>query len=187
MARGLKLARNDTYGATQGSSNIQIDQAIGPQTISFHSVNSSTVVTAYVGGTGGTPTGTASPTVQVHFKDASGNSHSDGFIVAQKGRKQFLVQSAGTGASSLTRVTLVESGTLANSQAYITFGYQGQGTQYAFRISDRFVWTNGSAPVRYPYVLGASAAVAYHQGNVDTYFQNSAGGSEGLFAVVEGA
>ena len=186
MARGLKLARNNTYGSTQGSSSIQTDQAIVPQTISFHSVNSSTVVTAYVGGTGGTSVGTTSPTVQVHFKDSAGNAYNDGFIVSQKGRKQFIVQSAGTGVSSLTRVTLVESGTLANSQAYITFGYQGNGTQYVFRISDRFVWTNGNNPVRYRYVLAASAAVGYHQGTADTYFKNSAGGDEGPFAVVEG-
>jgi ribosomal protein L27 len=187
MAKGFKLSKNNTRGSTQGSSDIQIDQAIGPQTIAFHSVNNTTVVTAYVGGTGGTTVGTTSRTIQVHFKDAAGNAYSDGFIVRQRGRKQFLVQSVGTGVSSLTRCTLVESGTLAAKQAYITFGYQGGGTQYAFRISDRFVWTNGSAPVRYRYVLGASAAVAYHQGTADTYFKNSAGGDEGLFAVVEGA
>jgi hypothetical protein len=186
MARGLKIAQVNTYGSTQGSSSIQTDQALAPQTIAFHTVDGSTVGTAYVGGTGGTSVGTTSLTVQVHFKDSAGNAYSDGFIVRQKGRKQFVVQSAGTGAASLTRCTLVESGTLANSQAYITFGYQGGGTQYATRISDRFVWT-ASGTVRYRYVLGVSAAVGYHQGTADTYFKNTAGGSEGLFAVVEGA
>jgi hypothetical protein len=186
MAKGFKLSKNNTLGSTQGSSNIQTDQAIGPQTIAFHTVDGSTVGTAYVGGTGGTSVGTASLTIQVHFKDKDGNAYSDGFIVRQRGRKQFLVQSAGTGVLTLTRCTLVESGTLSAKQAYITFGYQGGGTQYAFRISDRFVWTNGSAPVRYRYVLGLSAAVGYHQGTADTYFKNPIGGDEGLFAVVEG-
>ena len=184
MALGLKIAKYDAngeYGATQ------INQTGHPQTITFHTVDGSTLGTAYVGGVGGTPTNTTSKTIQVHYKMADGTAKSDGFIVRQRGRKQFDVQSASGGAATLTRCTLVESGTLSASQMYITFGYQGGGTQYAFRISNRYVWTNASNPVRYAYVLGASAAVSYHQGTADTYFKNSAGGSEGLFAVVEGA
>jgi hypothetical protein len=184
MALGLKISKYDAageYGATQ------INQATHPQTITFHSVNNSTLVTAYVGGTGGTPANTTPKTIQVHYKTADGTAKSDGFIVRQRGRKQFDVQSASGGAATLTRVTLVESNTLSAKQAYITFGYQGGGAQYAFRISNRYVWTNASAPVRHAYVLGASAAVSYHQGTADTYFKNTAGGSEGLFAVVEGA
>jgi ribosomal protein L27 len=184
MANGIKVSKYDAageYGATQ------INQASHPQTITYHTVDGSTLGTVYVGGTGGTPTNTTPKTIQVHFKEADGTAHSDGFIVRQRGRKQFDVQSAGTGASSLTRCTIVEGSSLSAKQMYITFGYQGQGAQYAFRISNRYVWTNASAPVRYAYVLGASAAVSYHQGTADTYFKNSAGGDEGLFAVVEGA
>lgn len=183
MALGLKISKYDTHGE---NGNAQVNQATKPQTITFHTVDGSTLGTVYVGGTGGTPTNTTPATIQVHYKTAAGVAKDDGFIVRQRGRKVFDVQSASGGAATLTRCTLVESGTLAASQMYITFGYQGGGTQYASRISNRFVWT-ASSTARFRYVLGASAAVAYHQGAADTYFKNSAGGSEGLFAVVEGA
>jgi len=162
MAKGMKIAKYDAageYGATQ------IDSQIGPQLVTWQNSTSTTTYTA-LGGVGGTPTNVAPRTIQVHYKTAAGVTKNDGYIVRQRGRKQFDVQSASDTdptRPTLTRCTLVESGTLAAKQMYITFGYQGGGAQYAFRITNRFVWTNGSSPVRYQYTLGLSAEVAFHQ------------------------
>lgn len=183
MALGLKISKYDTYGE---NGNAQVNQATKPQQITFHTTDGSTLGTAYVGGTGGTPTNTTPPTILVNFKTSAGVAKTDGFIVRQRGRKVFDVQSVSGGAATLTRCTLVESGTLAASQMYIKIAYQGGGTQYASRISNRFVWT-ASNTIRYRYVVGVTGILTYHAGAADTYFKNSAGGDEGLFAIVEGA
>ena len=182
MAHGIKIAKYDNVeyaGAT-----IQQDQTTHPQTLTYHSVDGSTVASAHPGGVGGTPTNTTPLTIQVHYKTAAGVAKSDGFIVRQRGRKQFDVQSVSGGAATLTRCTLVSSATIGNKEMYITFGYQGGGAQYASRISNRYVW-NGAG--RHPYIIGVSAAVAYHQGTADTYFKDALGNATQLYAVVEGA
>jgi hypothetical protein len=166
MARGLKIAKYDAVGSNGAT---QIGQQRGPQLVTWANSTNTSVTTA-LGGVGGTPTDVAPRTIQVHFKTAAGVQHNDGFIVKQRGRKQFDVQSAGTGVSTRTRCTLVETGTLVANQMYITFGYNGGGTQYAFRITNKYVWTNGSSPVRYVYTLGLSAEVAYIQGTAGTVF-----------------
>jgi hypothetical protein len=160
MAKGMKIAKYDSSEYTGAS--IQIDSQIGPQLVTWQNSTSTTTYTA-LGGVGGNPSAVAPRTITVHFKDAAGNQYDDGFIVHQRGRKQFAVQSVGGGVTTLTRCTLVESGTLAAKQMYITFGYNGQGVQYAFRITNRYVWTNSASPVRYQYTLGLSAEVAFHQ------------------------
>jgi hypothetical protein len=178
MAKGMKIAKYDAageYGATQ------IDSQIGPQLVKWQNSTSTTTYTA-LGGVGGNPSVVAPRTIQVHYKTAAGVTKNDGYIVKQRGRKQFDVQSASDtdpARPTLTRITLVESGTLGAKQGYITFGYNGQGTQYAFKISNRYVWTNSSSPVRYQYTLGLSAEVAFHQtysglSNFVDYEDNSA-------------
>lgn len=173
MALGLKISKTPAGLA---------DQSSHPQLISFHTTNGSTVGTAHPGGTGGN---TAGQTILVNFKGSDGTQYSDGFIVHQKGRKTFMVQSAGT-PGTLTRCTLVESTSLSANQMYIKMAYQGGGAQLAYRISNRYVWTNASNPQRYPYLLGATAVVNYHQGTADTYFKNADGTTAAtLFAIVE--
>jgi hypothetical protein len=182
MARGLKIAK---YGNTDQTNIGDIDQATHPQQVTFADSTSSTV-TSYVGGVGGTPTGTTSLTIQVHFKTAAGVLKNDGFIVRQRGRKQFDVQSVSGGVATLTRCTLVESGTLAAKQMYITFGQNGSGVQYASRISNRYVWT-ASNTARFAYTLGLSAAVSYIQTTPGVVFYNSDSSVSKVSAVVEGA
>jgi hypothetical protein len=184
MAKGLKTAKynNEQYtGAT-----IQMDSQIGPAVVTWANSTSTTTYTAF-GGVGGNPTNTSPRTIQVHFKDASGNAYNDGFILGQRGRKQFDVESVGGGASTRTRCTLVESGTLSAKQMYILFGYNGGGTQYATRISNRYVWTAGST-VRLPYTLGLTAEVQYAQATSGIVFQNYPGQTQTYptLAVVEG-
>lgn len=165
MAKGLKIAKYDAngeYGATQ------IDQQRGPQKVTWANSTATTTTTAF-GGVGGTPTDVAPRTIQVHYKTAAGVLKNDGFIVKQRGRKQFDVQSVSGGTATRTRCTLVESGTLAANEMYITFGYDGGGTQYASRISNKFVWT-ASNTVRLPYTLGLSDEVVYIQGTAGVTF-----------------
>lgn len=169
MAKGMKIAKYDSteYAGAQ----IQKDSQIGPQLVSWANSTATTTTTA-LGGVGGTPTNVAPRTIQVHFKTAAGVAKNDGFIVLQRGRKQFDVQSVSGGSATRTRCTLVESGTLAANQMYITFGYNGGGTQYASRISNRFVWTAGNT-VRYPYTCGLSAEVAYVQATAGVVFTDA--------------
>ena len=157
MAKGMKIAKGNS---------IQVDSQIGPQLLLWANSTSTNTFTA-LGGVGGNPTTVAPRTIQVHFKDAAGNLYNDGFIVHQRGRKQFAVQSVAGGASTLTRVTLVQSGTLTAKQAYITFGYNGGGTQYASRITNRFVWDGNT---RYQYTCGLSAEVVYIQATAGVVF-----------------
>lgn len=183
MARGLKIARNDTYGATQGSSNIQKDQAISPVQYTV-AVSSNTTVTAYLGGTGGFTAGTTNPVIQVNYKDANGYSYTDGQIVKQKGSRTFNVQSVSSGTASLSRVVLkpVAPGSLNASQASIKAVDPSGNLFYASRITDKFVY-NSSA--RFPYVLVNTAATAYIDSQSSTSVYN-AGGTYTNFAVVEG-
>jgi len=185
MARGIKTAKNNTYGSTQGSSSIQTDQAISPVQFTYPA-STTTSATVYRGGTGGTPTGTTSLVIACQFADAAGYLHSDGYIVGQKGRKQFNVQSVSSGTASLTRATLtaVAPGSLTAGQMSINCVDPTGNQFYASRITDKFVWNTA----RFPYVLGTAAAVTY----VDTTssggvtFTNSVGGTEGPFAIVTG-
>ena len=186
MARGMKIAKYDN--TEYPGADIQKDSQIGPQMVSWANSTATTTHTA-LGGVGGTPTNTAPRTIQVHYKTAAGVLKNDGFIVKQRGRKQFDVQSVSGGAATLTRCTLVESGTLAASQMYITFGYDGGGAQYAFRITNKYVWTNSSSPVRHPYTCGLSAEVTYIQATSGVVFTDYPGGTVTYpkLAVVESA
>ena len=174
MAKGLKIAR---------ANSVQIDQAIKPQQITYAS-STNTNATVYVGGTGGFQSGTTSLVILVNYKMADTTAKSDGQIVKQKGSKTFLVQSAAGGAATLTRCTLVPSGTLAASQMYIKAVSPTGVAFYASRITDRFVW-NGTT--RYPYVLANTSALTYIDTTSGVTFTNPASGDEGAWAVVEGA
>jgi len=149
--------------------SIQIDSQIGPQLVTWANSTNTNTFTA-LGGVGGNPVVAAPRTIQVHYKTAAGVQKNDGFIVKQRGRKQFDVQSVSGGVTSRTRCTLVEGSSLAANQMYITLGYNGGGAQYAFRITNRYVWTNSSSPVRYQYTLGLSAEVAYIQATAGVGF-----------------
>ena len=99
MAHGLKISR---------ANSVQVDQAIGPQQVSYAS-STSTTATVYEGGTGGYVSGTASLVILVNYKDSAGYLHTDGQITKQKGSHLFNVQSASSGTASLTRCTLAVS------------------------------------------------------------------------------
>ena len=172
----MKIAKYDNTEYVGAS--IQKDSQIGPQLVTWANSTATTIFTA-LGGVGGNPAVAAPRTIQVHYKTAAGVLKNDGYIVKQRGRKQFDVQSAADTdptAPTRTRCTLVESGSLSAKQMYITFGYNGQGTQYAFRITNRYVWTNGSNPVRYQYTCGLSAEVAYIQATAGVVFYDTPSG-----------
>jgi hypothetical protein len=176
MARGMKISRynNSEYK----NASIQVDQAMGPEVVTYVS-NYSTVTTfttyasGYVGGTGGNPTSTTPLTIAVNYKDVNGNAYSDGFIVTQRGRKQFMVQSISGGATTLTLATLapVSAGSLTAGQMSITGVGPTGNLFYAGRITNNFVWTgvNGNGS-RYRYVLGTASAVSYSAANAGTNF-----------------
>jgi hypothetical protein len=183
MARGLKIAKNDTTEYV--GANIQKDQAIGPQTITY-AVSTTSNTTVYEGGTGGFTSGTTSLVIQTNYKTSAGVAKTDGQIVKQKGSVQFNVQSVAGGAATLTRCTLVGGAsqpTLAANQMYIRAVAPNGTLFYASRITDRFVW-NGIT--RYPYVLGTTSAITYIDGTSGVTFTNAAGNNEGGLAVVEG-
>jgi hypothetical protein len=180
MAHGLKISR---------ANSAQVDQAIGPQQVSYAS-STSTTATVYEGGTGGYVSGTTSLVMLVNYKDSAGYLHVDGQITKQKGSHLFNVQSASSGTASLTRCTLVGGSsqpTLSASQMYIR-AVSPTGVQFfATRITDRFVYDASSH--KYPFVLGTPSAVTY----IDTTSTNgvtfyAAGTTQvvGPFAVVEG-
>ena len=191
MARGIKIAKNNTLGGTQTSSNIQKDQAISPISFTYPS-STSTSATVYRGGTGGFTSGTTSLVIQVNYKDSAGNAYTDGQIVKQKGRNQFLVQSVAGGVATLSRVVLtaVAPGSLTASQASIKGVGPTGNLFYAGRITDRYVWTgaNGNGQ-RYPYVLSTTAAVTYADTTSTTgvVLTDSVGGTyDDVYALVEG-
>jgi hypothetical protein len=180
MARGLKIHKYDALGA---NGITQKDQAIGPQTVTFLSATG-TNTTSYLGGVAGQTANTAQLTILVNYKTAAGSAKTDGQILQQRGRKQFNVQSAATGAASLTRATLVGGSsqpTLSASQMYIKCCDPTGVVFYATRISNRFVW-NGDT--RYSYTLATSTQLTF----VDTYNAGTKlnDGITGL-ALVEGA
>jgi len=174
MAKGMKIAKYDNTEYTGAS--IQIDSQISPRLVTWQNSTNTNTFTA-LGGVAGNPVVAAPRTIQVHFKTAGGSQYNDGYIIKQRGRKQFDVQSVAGGASTRTRCTLIEGSSLAANQMYISIGYNGQGTQYAFRITNRYVWTNSSNPARYEYTLGLTAEVAYIQGTAGTVFYDKASGT----------
>jgi hypothetical protein len=170
MARGLKIHKYDALGA---NGITQKDQAIKPQTVTLATATG-TNTTSYLGGVAGKFADTVNLTILVNYKTSAGVAKTDGQILQQRGRKQFNVQSAAGGAATLTRCTLVASGTLAASQMYIKAVAPDGTAFYASRITNRFVW-NGDT--RYQYTLVDSTQLAF----IDLY---NAGTS---VAVVEGA
>ena len=163
----MKIAKYDNTEYI--GANIQKDSQIGPQIVTWANSTATTTYTA-LGGVGGNPNVAAPRTIQVHYKMADGTLKNDGYIVKQRGRKQFDVQSAADSVGTTrTRVTLVETNSLSANQAYITFGYNGGGVQYATRISNRFVWTANNT-ARLQYTLGLSAEVAYIQATSGVVF-----------------
>jgi hypothetical protein len=197
MAKGLKISTNNTRGGTQGSASIQTDQAISPLTFTYPS-STSTSATVYRGGTGGIPTGTTSLVIQVNYKMADDTSKTDGYIVRQKGSKIFNVQSSADTnplAPTLTRCVLVGGATQPTllstpaPQCYIKCVDPTGVLFYATRITDRYVWKGtGLTAVRYPYVLGTTAAVTYADSTSTTSVVMTSGGNtyDDVYAIVEG-
>jgi len=149
MAKGMKIAKGNS---------IQIDSAITPETVTIYSATG-TNTTTYLGGVGGEPTAvTAVLTIKCSYKTSAGSSKTDGFIVKQRGRKLFDVQSDADTANPLvsttrTRATLtaVAAGSLAASQMSIKCSDSSGNVFYASRISNRFVW-DGDTRYRYTVV-----------------------------------
>ena len=149
MAKGMKIAKGNS---------IQIDSSINPQTVTILSATG-TNTTSYLGGVGGEPSAvTAVLTIKCYYKTGAGTAKSDGFIVRQRGRKQFDVQSAADGVPTRTRCTLVGSGTITAKQCYIKCVAPDGTLFYATRISNRFVW-NGDT--RYRYTIVDSTQLAF--------------------------
>jgi len=190
MARGLKIAKNDTTGGTQTSGSIQKDQAIGPQQYTV-ATSTNTNATVYIGGTGGVTAGTTSLVVLINYKDASGNLYTDGQIIKQKGSRTFLAQSQSGGASTLSRVVLtpVAPGSLTASQGSIK-GVDNLGNLfYASRITDKFVWNGtyeNASSQRFPYVLATTPAITYIDTTSGPVVTNAGGYTYSKYAVVEG-
>ena len=183
MAKGMKISKV--------AAGAQVDQATSPIRFTYAS-STATTATVYRGGTGGVTAGTTSLVIQVNYKDSAGNAYTDGQIVKQKGRNQFLVQSVAGGVATLSRVVLtaVAPGSLTASQASIKGVGPTGNLFYAGRISDRYVWTgaNGSG-TRYPYVLGTTAAVTYDDttSTSGVVITDSVGGVwDNVYAMVQG-
>jgi hypothetical protein len=179
MAKGMKIHKYDAageYGATQ------IDQAINPQTVTLLTATG-TNTTTYLGGVGGKFANTTQLTILVNYKTSAGVAKTDGQILQQRGRKQFNVLSAADtnpAKPTLTRCTLVASGTLAASQCYIKAVAPDGTAFYASRISNRFVW-NGDT--RYRYTVVNSTQLAF----IDLYNLGTTTNAGDDLAVVEGA
>lgn len=152
---------------------IQKDQAANPQTVTLVTATG-TNTTSYLGGVGGKFANTVNLTILVNYKTAAGSAKTDGQILQQRGRKQFNVQSEAGGTATLTRCTLVASGTLAASQMYIKAVAPDGTAFYASRITNRFVW-NGNT--RYQYTVVDSTQLSF----IETYKLGTS------VAVVEGA
>lgn len=190
MARGMKTAKNNTLGGTQTSSNIQTDQAIQPQTVTVAD-STSTTVTAFAGGVGGVTAGTTSLVILINYKDAGGNLYNDGQIIAQKGSRQFMVQSQAGGAATLSRVVLtaVAPGSLTASQGSIKGVDKDGNLFYASRITNKFVWNGtyeNSSSVRFPYALVSTAAITYIDTTSGPVITSPSGYVYRKHAVVEG-
>lgn len=174
----MKIAKGDT---------IQIDSAINPQTVTVLSATG-TNTTSYLGGVGGEPSGvTAVLTIKCYYKTAAGVAKTDGFIVRQRGRKQFDVQSDADTANPLvsttrTRATLtaVAAASLTASQMCIKCVDPDGTLFYASRISNRFVWDGDN---KYRYTVKNATQLSF----IDTYDLGTTldNGVTGL-AIVEG-
>ena len=184
MAKGMKIAKGSASG-------LQIDSAITPEQVSILA-SSGTNTSFYMGGVGGEPTAvTAVLTIKCSYKMADGTAKSDGFIVEQRGRKSFYVQSdadTATKFASTTRTLCVlnpvAAGSLANSEMSISCVDPTGTAFYASRISNRFVWKGtGSSSVRYRYTVVSSTQLTF----IDTYNAGTymPDGKTGI-AVVEG-
>lgn len=184
MARGLKISHfqaAQTAGAP--SVNLQIDQASGPQTTTVQT-SDTTTTTPYLGGTGGDPTNVTVLTIKTGYKTSGGTYYHDGFILKQRGRKQFDVQSVAAGSSSRTRATLtaVSTASLAASQMSLNC-VAPDGTQfYATRITTDHVW-NGNT--KYRYALATESAITYVDSNTGTTATNYRAAA--TIALVQGA
>jgi hypothetical protein len=184
MARGLKISHYQaaqTAGAP--SVNLQIDQASGPQTATIQT-SDTTTVTPYLGGTGGDPTNVTVLTIKTGFETSNGTYYHDGFIITQRGRKQFDVQSVAAGSTSRTRATLTAASTasITASQMSITC-LAPDGTQfYATRITTDHVW-NGNT--KYRYALANESAITYVNTNTGT--TATAYKAAATIAIVQGA
>lgn len=170
----------------------QVDSSISPIQFTYPSSTSSSA-TVYRGGTGGIASqDTQSLVILVNYKTAAGVAKSDGQIIKQKGSVQFNVQSAAGGVATLTRCALVGGAsqpTLAASQMYIKCVSPTGNLFYAARITDRYVWTGGGTPQKYPYVLGTTAAVTYDDttSTSGVVMTDSVGGVwDNVYAIVEG-
>ena len=182
MAKGMKIARGNSS---------QVDSSISPIKFTYPSSTSSSA-TVYRGGTGGIASqDTQTLVILINYKTAAGVLETDGQIVKQKGAYQFMCQSVAGGAATLTRCVLtpVAPGSLAAGQASIK-GVDPTGNLfYAARITDRYVWTGGGTPHKYPYVLGTTAAVTYDDttSTSGVVMTDSVGGVwDNVYAIVEG-
>lgn len=155
MARGLKISHERSDGTL-------VDQEV------------STTISS-IGGTGGIPqwiTTQGVKTVKVQFNTAAGVLHSNAYIIAQKGAKQFMVANA-IGAvgshthsnASITVATLTAGADAANAAAatgagaMTVTGYNTSGTRfYVKRISNKFVWDFND--VRYRWRTSDSVATS---------------------------
>jgi hypothetical protein len=177
MAKGMKIAKGNS---------VQVDSAINPQTVTIHSATG-TNTTTYLGGVGGEPTAvTAVLTIKCSYKTSAGTAKNDGFIVHQRGRKQFDVQSDADSANPLvsttrTRATLkpVAAGSLAASEMSIKCLTPAGVTFYASRISNRFVWDGDN---RYRYTVVNATQLAF----IGLYDEGTTTNNGTALAIVEG-
>ena len=178
MAKGMKISR---------ANSLQVDQTISPIQFTYAASTSSSA-TVYRGGTGGFQSGTTSLVILTNYKTDAGVLKTDGQITRQRGAYQFMCQSAGGGAATLTTCVLVGGSsqpTLAANQMYIKAVSPTGVLFYATRITDRYVW-NGTA--RYPYVLGTPSSVTYADSTSTSGVVLTSGGNsfDDVYAMVEG-
>ena len=127
MAKGLKHAHKQTSGTLT-------DQADG---------------TSGYGGTGGRPqsyTTTGTKTINVTYNTAANAQVTNGYIIAQKGKREFYVGNSAAVGTSLTFIQLVNkaAGALGPNEGRITCYNTSNVAFAASRISNRFVhdWSN---------------------------------------------
>lgn len=184
MARGLKISHYQAAVANGAPIvNLQIDQASGPQTVTVQT-SDTTTTTPYLGGTGGDPTNVAVLTLNPQYKTDAGTLYSDGWIITQRGRKQFDVQSVAGSTSTRTRATLTAVGTATLAAKQMSLNcVTPDGTQFfATRVSTDHVW-NGNT--KYRYALATGAAITYVSTNTGTTATNYRAAA--TIALVQGA
>lgn len=143
MANKLKIAHKQTSGTLT-------DQADG---------------TAGIGGVGGIPqssTTTGTKTINVQYNTTGNAQVANGYIIAQKGKREFLVGNSAAVGTQVTLVTLVNKlggNALTASEARIQ-AYNTSNTAFnVSRISNRFVhdWSGN----RYVYKINTVATTTY--------------------------